>query len=242
VSHPLRRLKGVLLAVRCPVCGALGAAPCPACAAALRPSPAGPVPSLLDGLTVLLAYEGVGRELVARLKYHNARASLHRLAASMAALVDSAAVDLVTWAPTTAKRRRQRGFDQAELLARAVARCLRLPCRRLLTRHPGPAQTGRSRVERQEASVFACPPRARVPARVLVIDDVVTTGATLTAAARALRSSGALEVWGLVAARTPRASPSGVSHDPAKGLHSSRWAARGSVVVSRRQPQAKRPT
>src|SRR3712207_7831548 len=54
--------------------------------------------------------------LVARLKYRNARASLAWLARAMAALVDRRGTDVVTWVPTTPARRRQRGFDQAELL------------------------------------------------------------------------------------------------------------------------------
>ncbi|HEX8771251.1 MAG TPA: phosphoribosyltransferase family protein, partial [Acidimicrobiales bacterium] len=98
----------------------------------------------------------------------------------------------MTWAPTTGARRRERGFDQAELLARAVARRLGLPCRRLLRRRPGPAQTGRDREGRQSGPAFTTR-RVTGPARVLLVDDIVTTGATVSAAARALRAAGAIE-------------------------------------------------
>jgi len=148
-----------------------------------------------------LSYTGAGRELVARLKYRNARAALPALADAVAALVDGAAIDVVTWAPTSATRRRERGFDQARLLARAVARRLRRPCRSLLARTPGAPQTGRPRAERACGPNFTTTRNA--PGRVLVVDDVVTTGATMLAAARALRAAGAAEVHAAAAARTP---------------------------------------
>ena len=205
LSHPVRSLRGVLLPTTCPCCGARGPAPCLGCAAELRRAPALPVPSDLDSCAALLTYEGVGRELVARLKYRNARAAAGFLAGAMAALVDPAHVDVVTWAPTTAARRRRRGFDQAALLARLVARRVGRPCRPLLTRPPGPPQTGRAGAARRQAPLFAARPSTDAPAgaRVLLVDDVVTTGATMTAAARALRAAGAAGVHGLAAARTP---------------------------------------
>jgi predicted amidophosphoribosyltransferase len=138
---------------------------------------------------------------VARLKYRNARAVLPALADAIAALVDPATVDVVTWAPTSAARRRERGFDQARLLARAVARRLHRPCRSLLSRQPGPAQTGRAKRDRLVGPTFTI--TRNPPRRVLVVDDVVTTGATMIAAARVLKAAGAGEVKAAAAARTP---------------------------------------
>jgi len=201
LSHPLRSLAVVFFSVSCPVCGAQGAAPCAECARRLRPAPDLATPDGLDGLVAPLSYTGVGRELVARLKYRNARAVLPVVASAIAAMVDPATVDVVTWAPTSAARRRQRGFDQARLLARAVARRLHRPCRSLLTRQPGPPQTGRPKRERVSGPQFTV--TRRPPPRVLVIDDVVTTGATMIAAARALKMSGVVVVKGAAAARTP---------------------------------------
>ena len=208
----------VLLPTSCPACGALGRAPCAGCAAELRPAPSLPPPPGVERCPAVLAYEGVGRELVARLKYRNARSAMPYLVGAMAALVDPDAVDVVTWVPTTGARRRSRGFDQAQLLAAAVARRLGLRCRPLLRRAPGPAQTGRPLHERRDGPRFWPRPAASVPARVLLVDDVVTSGATLTAAARALRHAGALEVHAVVAARTPARRPHG------GGIHS--WTAR----------------
>jgi len=191
----------VFFATTCPVCGRSGAAPCAQCASKLRPAPDLPTPDGLDGLVAPLSYTGVGRELVARLKYRNARAVLPALAGAIAARIDPATVDVVTWAPTSAARRHERGFDQARLLARAVARRLHRPCRSLLTRQPGPPQTGRPKRDRMTGPQFTV--TRRPPARVLVVDDVVTTGATMLAAARALKASGAVVVKTAAAARTP---------------------------------------
>ena len=162
----------------------------------------------------MLAYEGVGRELVARLKYRNARSAVPFLVGAMAAATGREVVDLVTWVPTTPERRRRRGFDQAQVLAAGVARRLGLPCRPLLRRGRGPAQTGRTLAERRRGPCFAA--RCPSPMRVLVVDDVVTSGATMTAAARALRGAGAAEVHAVVAARTPRPG----FGPPRRGVHS----------------------
>jgi predicted amidophosphoribosyltransferase len=194
----------MLLPSRCAACGALGASPCARCAAALAPAPALGVPPGLDSLAALLRYDAAARALVTAVKYRNARASLEGLAGPAADVVDPscrAALTLVTWAPTTAARRRERGFDQAQLLARAVASRLGRPVRSTLRRRPGPHQTGRPAHERHGSPRFT--PRRPVAGSVLVVDDVCTTGATLAAAAAALREAGAREVHGLVLARTP---------------------------------------
>ena len=193
---------GVLLSSTCAGCDRAGPSPCRACLAAMAASPVVPVPASLDACRALLAYEGPARELVAQLKYRNARAPVRWLARGMAALVRADALDVVTWAPTTPERRRGRGFDQAELLARGVARELRLPCRPLLERAPGPAQTGRTLLDRRMGPSFR-PARAVPGWRVVVVDDVVTTGATLGAAGVALRVAGAERVVGVAAAHPP---------------------------------------
>jgi ComF family protein len=192
----------MLLPRSCPACGRVGPAPCPGCARELRPAPNLARPANVERLHALLAYEGPGRELVARLKYRNQRSALRWLAAGMAGLVDAGAYNVVTWVPTTARRRRQRGFDQSALLARAVARQLGLPCRAMMRRLPGPAQTGRSGPERRHGPQVVSRVSPRVSS-VLLVDDVVTTGSTVSVAAAALRASGVSRVDVVVAARTP---------------------------------------
>lgn len=160
-------------------------------------------PPGVDGWAAPFAYRGVARELVARVKYRNARAVVPWLAAAMVqtALAHGFAAATVTWAPTTVQRRRERGFDPAEVLARAVAHELRARSLRLLDRRPGPPQTGLAAAARRAGPHFVA--RRVAPSRVLLVDDVATTGATLAAAAGALRAAGARSVVAVTAARTP---------------------------------------
>jgi predicted amidophosphoribosyltransferase len=199
----VRGLIDVVFPAVCAGCGAVGDVVCGRCAGELVPAPALAVPPGLDGFGAAFSYEGVARELVARVKYRNARGALDWLAVAMLRTTPPPAIDVVTWAPTTAARRRTRGFDHAELLAGVVGRRLRRPVRSLLVRAPGPAQTGAPRAARDAGPRMHA--RAAASHRhVLLVDDVVTTGATMTAAAAALRRAGAESVHGLAAARTPR--------------------------------------
>ena len=115
----------LLLGGRCP-CGAPGPGPCGPCAATARPARPGPTPLPLDRLLVAREYEGITRELVARVKYRNERAAIDWLVAPIVAALGAslgpACGVVVTWAPTTDARRRARGCDHARLLAAAIAR------------------------------------------------------------------------------------------------------------------------
>jgi predicted amidophosphoribosyltransferase len=165
------------------------------------------VPYGLDSCRALLAYDDAARAALIALKNRQRRDLVGPLAD---ALVDAVPVPapgtVVTWAPTGPARRRARGFDQAELLAVAVARRWGWSAAPMLRRLPGPAQAGRSAAERRTHPGFAALRPVGTP--VVVVDDVATTGATLTAAARALRQVGAPEVHGLVVARSGPRRPS----------------------------------
>jgi ComF family protein len=208
----MRSLVGVLFPLVCPGCEQRvpsGAPVCDTCRAdCVPPVPAAP-PDGVDAWVAPFAYTGVTREVVARVKYRASHGATPWLADAMAAAWRAAAgarpessIAAVTWAPTTSDRRRERGFDHAELLARAVARRLGRPARPMLARVASPPQTGRTGAERRRGPEFRV--TGPVPiGRVLLVDDVATTGATLRAGATALRAAGATAVVALTAARTP---------------------------------------
>jgi predicted amidophosphoribosyltransferase len=154
-----------------------------------------------NGIAAAFPFDGVARQLIVALKFRHRRAAAGILAAHMVTRLGLDNVDVVTWAPTSARRVRRRGYDQAEAIAQAVARQLGVPCRRLLYRAHGDAQTGKSRADRLRGPAF----RARRPRRgltVLLVDDVVTTGATLRTAAEALHAAGVDRVQLAAAAST----------------------------------------
>lgn len=186
----------------CPICRRPGPAPCDACIRQLRPPPALTTPVGVDHSVCLFAYEGVGRELIQRLKYANHRdavAVLCRVSAETL-VARGARPGLVTWVPTSDERRRRRGFDQAEVLASHIARDLSVPCQAGLRRCDPGHQTGRSQRARSAARFAPVGPTSD---EVLVVDDVRTTGSSLAAAAAALREAGAEVVWSLTLAATP---------------------------------------
>jgi ComF family protein len=162
--------------------------------------------STAGGITAAVPFDGPARNVILSLKYRNRRAVARHLAAMMVRRLQLGAkgmrkFDVVTWSPTSARRVRRRGYDQAEVLAREVAKLLGLPCRRLLYRAHGEPQTGRTRMQRLVGPAFRARP-VRPGLRVLVVDDVVTTGSTLRSAERALRAAGVEHVRLVGAAAT----------------------------------------
>lgn len=153
-------------------------------------------------------FTGRARDVLLGFKYRNRRQLSHHLAGLLvnrllAEGVTPNEIDVVTWVPTSRQRRRRRGFDQAELVARRVALQIGVPCRRLLERDvSSPPQTGLDRAARLHGPTFRASPRA-VGEAVVLIDDVVTTGSTLRSADRALRHAGAHSVTRAAVATTP---------------------------------------
>ena len=195
----------LLLPRRCVLCRSEGTGLCAVCITTLVAAPEMAPPPGFDTCSSLLSYTGATKELIAALKFHNHRDAVGVLGFAMSQLVDvSERLDVpnltVTWAPTSANRKAKRGFDQSELLARAVAASLGLRACKLLRRVAGQAQTGHSRAERLVSPQFLS--KGRSPERVLLVDDVRTTGATLCAAADTLIESGTGSVHGLTLAVT----------------------------------------
>ncbi len=157
----------------------------------------------IDRWFAVYDYVGAARSLVVAAKYRGARAAAAFMAAALAEVghFDSAAT--LTWIPTTSGRRRTRGYDQSEQIARFLGRRCGLQTRAVLGRVDHRAQTGRPAAARRGA-----PPEfralGRVPTKLILVDDVATTGATLGAAARVLRWRGASEIVAVTFARARR--------------------------------------
>jgi len=117
---------------------------------------------------------------------------------------------VVTWAPTTSRRIAMRGVDQSALIASAFARTLHIRCVRTLRRVDDHTQTGSSRELRKRGPQFVVRQRAVRGKRVIVIDDVMTTGTTLARACDALLAAGALEVRCVVIAHVRAGHPTRV--------------------------------
>ena len=190
---------------RCAGCDRVGAVLCRPCRFVLAAPSGMPV-----GGDVIAAvpFAGRARDVLLGFKYRNRRRLAHHFAGLLvnrllAAGVRPHDVDVVTWAPTSRRRRQQRGFDQAEVVARRVAAQMGVPCRRLLERDAASvAQTGLDRSARLHGPRFRASPRAHGKS-VLLIDDVVTTGSTLRSADRALTDAGAVAVTRAAVATTP---------------------------------------
>jgi ComF family protein len=147
-------------------------------------------------------YSGPAREALKAFKLLGERRTARSLAARMAAAAHEIVGDQVTWVPSTRRGEAERGFVPAEALARPLARLLGLPAARLLSKvRETRDQAGLSRVERRSNLGGAFAATGGVPGRVILVDDVMTTGATLGACARALRDGGAERVVAAAFAR-----------------------------------------
>jgi ComF family protein len=205
----------LLFPPRCVGCGRGGHWFCPACVAAIVPAPAwraGLEP--LAGLWVTGLYEDPLRLAIQALKYEGRRQVAGPLGQLLAATYRRQTrgrarlrFDAVLPVPLHPKRQAERGYNQSALLARGLARGVGLPVREDIlyrSRHT-PPQVGLDMGKRRAnvAGAFACQPGHPLlkGCRLLLVDDVCTTGATLAACAEALRAAGASEVWGLTLAR-----------------------------------------
>jgi len=157
----------------------------------------------LSGVSVGASYDGPVKELILRLKFHRLRAATDTAAELlMRAAGGWPDVQLVTSVPVAPSRHRERGYNQSELLARAVASRTGLPYYPLIGRLTTTHQIGLDRSTRLEQVAGAFYAAQGLDGqRVLLVDDVVTTGATMSACAEVLRGAGASLVWAAAVAR-----------------------------------------
>jgi ComF family protein len=203
----LDRLLDLFFPDRCVACGRIGALLCERCRATLRPYPPEAPPDGLDGVAVACLYGGVLRKAIHRMKYSR----LRRVAAPLGDLLADHLLaapqpaDALMAVPLHAGRLAERGFNQSEELAARIAHRTGLPlvpglerCRD--TGHQ--ASLGRRARKGNVEGAFIWAVHAPPPARVLIVDDVLTTGATLAACADALRAAGTREVRAVALARS----------------------------------------
>ena len=160
-----------------------------------------------DGLRAPYLMEGHLREAIHALKYRGIRAAAPQLAELLADFVKSHSIPGDELVPVSLhpRRLRERGYNQSELLARELSKRTGLPVTAgalIRARDSGPQVQTISRERRREnvSGSFQCQ-GDMTGRRVILVDDVATTGSTLSACASALKAAGAASVWALVLAR-----------------------------------------
>ncbi len=146
-------------------------------------------------------YRDAVREAIHRFKFSGRECYAATFAPLMAAAIaqqEIGSIDFVTWAPVSRRRKRSRGYDQAQCLALEVGKLLDLPCRQALWKHRDNAAQSSLDAAARQANVFGVY-RAKhleqlAEQNILLIDDVITTGATLSECSRVLRLEGAKRI------------------------------------------------
>ena len=176
---------------------------CRACRVEIPEYPKGKTKlQFLDSWTAVWYYEGNVRKSLLRYKFRHARVYAEgygRLLAMKLLREYPDGFDLVTWVPVSGLRKLRRGYDQVELLAKAVGRELGMEPVRLLTKNRNnPPQSGISGYAARRANVlgiYRCVNEKRITGkRILLLDDIITTGATAGECARVLLTEDAAEV------------------------------------------------
>jgi ComF family protein len=216
----------------CERCGAPAARDVPRC----RHCP----PEAIERARAAFLFDGPARRAIHRLKFSGWRSVAHALGGAMAEVNDLRA-DVVTWVPLSRRRRAARGFDQARALADVVGPALGLPVVPLVRRTAeAPPQARRAGEARRGAMRGVFEGRGCPPDRVLLVDDVLTTGATAAACAEVLLEAGASAVVVLTAARASSGAMADLYSIP--GSRPGLWLPGEQLPGSRSQPRAKRPT
>lgn len=156
----------------------------------------------ITGASIAYRYDGITKDLITKMKYENGRSIAHYLAAKLPRIEnDSQAV--VCFVPCDGPSRRARGYDQAEILAKYYSRFVGLPMKRILIRTKHTKQVGQKRSDRfaNVAGNFQCRSASLEGLNVILVDDVITTGATIGECAKILRAAGAKTIWAVAIAK-----------------------------------------
>ena len=161
----------------------------------------------LDGFAAPHLYGGPLADLIGRLKFNGERSvatHLARLIHSSCSNVLTSPLTHIVPIPLGRARLRARGFNQSTLIARQLSRRSPLSLSHCLrrTRDTSPQTQLDKHTRRINVAGAFAPNRARVPEHIVLVDDVVTTGATMQSAAQTLRAHGAKTIWGIAAALT----------------------------------------
>ncbi len=213
----MEALFDLLFPPRCAGCGRGGHWLCPACLADISPLPLRlEAPEPLAGLWVVGLYDHPLDLAIHALKYRGKYRGKRRLAEPLGRLLAETyrremgaawPPDAVLPVPLHARRLAERGYNQSALLARALSREVGLPvvedALRRARNTPQQVRLNAAQRRKNVSGAFACAPGHPlvVGRRLLLLDDVCTTGATISACAEALLAAGARQVWGLVLAR-----------------------------------------
>lgn len=215
----LEQLLNIIAPDECLVCGKEGVCVCqkcsgssllvkkPACVMCNRLNTTGKTcpncyaKSRLSGASVAYRYEGTAKDLIFAMKYQNHRGAMRYLAARLPDPKYQAAA-VVSFVPSDGRSRRQRGYDQAELLARRYAKANGMEFVALLARVRHTKQVGQSRSNRLKNILgnFICH-KSVIGKTVILVDDVITTGATVGECAKVLKLAGAKRVWAVAVAK-----------------------------------------
>ena len=162
----------------------------------------------LDGCYSPLYYTDEVRQSLLRYKFGGLRMYASVYGEFLAKCIDENRIscDSISWVPLSRRRLRQRGYDQARLLAEDLSERLSVPCLptlRKIRNNPRQSATGNAEKRRRNVKgVYAAMPEADLDGKtILLVDDIVTTGATLSEAASVLQKAGAASVIGLTLAR-----------------------------------------
>lgn len=162
----------------------------------------------IDGIRAPYRFDGVIRDAIYEFKYRNIRAIAGFLASLLASYLmnNSLPGDVLVSVPLSQQRLRKRGYNQSNILAKELSKLILLPtvndC--LIRTKDNPPQARTASVNERHKNVsgaFTCQDDRLAGKRVLLLDDVCTTGATLDACASALKKSNVISVWGITLAR-----------------------------------------